>query len=329
MSAGDLVPAGGLPGSDLNLGPDEGLNEPLEPQLGHDLGISRVRGKKRRREWVQLLIDALHYRRTQIGLALFLFIVAVAVVGPYVAPYSPSEFIVAPFAKPSSIAKFGGDNLGRDVLTRVLYGGRSVLVLSIIATAIGMILGVSLGLFAGYARAAIDDVIMRLLDVLLAFPQIVFVLLLVSVLGPRLWLIVLTVGLSHAPRIARVARGSTLEIRERDFVKAAESLGVSRLKIAFTEILPNITSPLLVEFGLRLTYSIGLIAALSFLGFGLQPPAADWGLMINENRIGLIIQPYSIFVPVALIAILTIGVNLATDGMARAMIGIERDTGAA
>ena len=211
----------------------------------------------------------------------------------------------------------------------MLYGGRSVLILSIIATAVGMIIGVSLGLIAGYARAAVDDVIMRLLDVLLAFPQIVFVLLLVSVLGPRLWLIVLTVGLSHAPRIARVVRGATLEVKERDFVKAAESLGVSRFKIAFTEILPNITSPLLVEFGLRLTYSIGIIAALSFLGFGLQPPPADWGLMINENRIGLVIQPYSVFVPVALIAILTIGVNLATDGMARAMIGIERDTGAA
>jgi peptide/nickel transport system permease protein len=329
VSADNLVPAGGPPLSDLDLGPDEGINEPLEPRLGRGFDVAPVRGKRRRRESVQLLIDALHYRRTQIGLALFLFIVAIAVIGPYFAPYSPSEFVTMPFAKPSSIAKFGGDNLGRDVFTRVLYGGRSVLVLSIIATAIGMFLGVSLGLFAGYARAAIDDVIMRLLDVLLAFPQIVFVLLLVSVLGPRLWLIVLTVGLSHAPRIARVARGSTLEIKERDFVKAAESLGVSRFKIAFTEILPNITSPLLVEFGLRLTYSIGLIAALSFLGFGLQPPSADWGLMINENRIGLVIQPYSIFVPVALIAILTIGVNLATDGMARAMIGIERDTGAA
>jgi peptide/nickel transport system permease protein len=329
VSADNLVPAGGPPMSDLDLGPDGGINEPLEPRLGKGLDVSPVRGKRRRRESVQLLIDALHYRRTQIGLALFLFIVAIAVIGPYFAPYSPSEFVTMPFAKPSSIAKFGGDDLGRDVLTRVLYGGRSVLILSIIATAIGMLLGVSLGLFAGYARAAIDDVIMRLLDVLLAFPQIVFVLLLVSVLGPRLWLIVLTVGLSHAPRIARVARGSTLEVKERDFVKAAESLGVSRSKIAFTEILPNITSPLLVEFGLRLTYSIGLIAALSFLGFGLQPPSADWGLMINENRIGLVIQPYSIFVPVALIAILTIGVNLVTDGMARAMIGIERDTGAA
>jgi peptide/nickel transport system permease protein len=328
VSPDGLVPAGGPPLSDLDLGPDEGVAEPVEPRLGHDLGLSPARGKRRRKEWLQLLIDALHYRRTQIGLALFLLIVAIAVIGPYVAPYSPSEFVVRPFAKPSSIATLGGDNLGRDVLTRVLYGGRSVLILSLIATSFGMIAGVSFGLFAGYARPAIDDVVMRLLDVLLAFPQIVFVLLMVSVLGPRLWLIVLTVGLSHAPRIARVARGSTLDVKERDFVKAAESLGVSRFKIAFTEILPTITSPLFVEFGLRLTYSIGLIAALSFLGFGLQPPAADWGLMINENRVGLIIQPYSIFVPVALIAILTIGVNLATDGMARAMIGIERDTGA-
>jgi peptide/nickel transport system permease protein len=314
--------------SDINLGPDEGLNEPLEPQLGHGLGAAPVRGKRRRSEWVQLFADALHYRRTQIGLGLFLAIVALAVVGPYVAPHSPFEFVVAPFAKPNDVARLGGDVLGRDVLSRVLYGGRSVLILSFIATAIGMIIGVSLGLFAGYARAAVDDVIMRLLDVFLAFPQIVLVLLLVSVLGPRLWLIVLTVGLSHAPRIARVARGSTLEVKERDFVKAAESLGVSRLKIAFGEILPTITSPLFVEFGLRLTYSIGLIAALSFLGFGMQPPACDWGLMINENRIGLIIQPYSVFIPVALIAILTIGVNLATDGISRAMIGIERDTGA-
>ena len=315
--------------SDINLGPEEGLNEPLEPQLGHGMDMAPVRGKRRRKEWVQLLYDALHYRRTQIGLALCLFVLAVAIIGPYFAPYSPFEFIVKPFAKPSSAAVLGGDVLGRDVLSRVLYGGRSVLILSFIATAVGMIIGVSLGLFAGYARAAVDEVIMRILDVFLAFPQIVLVLLLVSVLGPRLWLIVLTVGLSHAPRIARVARGSTLEVKERDFVKAAESLGVSRLKIAFGEILPTITSPLFVEFGLRLTYSIGLIAALSFLGFGMQPPACDWGLMINENRIGLVIQPYSIFVPVAMIAILTIGVNLATDGMARAMIGIERDTGAA
>jgi len=318
-----------LQGEDPRLhGPGLELSEEIIGPGFKEVPAPRAQGARRRREWVQLLRDALHYRRTQIGLALLGFIVLIAVVGPLLAPHSPTAFITKPFAPPSAIARLGGDNLGRDVYSRVLYGGRSVLILSVLATAVGMIMGVSLGLLAGYSRAAVDDVIMRILDVLLAFPQIVFVLLMVSVLGPRLWLIVLTVGLSHAPRIARVARGSTLEVRERDFVKAAESLGVSRSKILFGEILPTITSPLLVEFGLRLTYSIGLIAALSFLGFGLQPPSCDWGLMINENRIGLVIQPYSVFVPVALIAILTIGVNLATDGLARAMIGIERDTGA-
>ena len=192
---------------------------------------------------MQLLIDALRYRRARVGLALFLFIVAVAVVGPYLAPYSPVEFVTGPYAKPSSVAPLGGDSIGRDVLSRVLYGGRSVLVLAFIATAIGMLLGIALGLFAGYSRAAIDDLVMRVLDALLAFPEIIFVLLLVSVVGPRLWLIVLTVGLSHAPRVARVARGCTLDTREQDFVKAAESLGVSRVRIAFGEILPAITSP--------------------------------------------------------------------------------------
>ena len=325
MSVDDWAPAAERPVDAGDAGAVEAFNE----TLGHDLEFSPARGKKRRREWVQLLIDALHYRRTQVGLAMFVFIVAIAVVGPHVAPYSPTEFVVAPYAKASAIAKLGGDNLGRDVLTRVLYGGRSVLILATIATAIGMILGVSLGLTAGYARTAIDEVIMRLLDVLLAFPSIVLVLLMVSVLGPQPWLIVLIVGVSHAPPLARVVHGVTQDVRQRDFVTAAESLGVSHLKIAFTEILPNITSPLVVEFGLRLTYSIGTIASLSFLGFGMQPPAADWGLMINENRMGLVIQPYAVFVPVMLIAILTIGVNLFSDGVGHALIGLERDTGSA
>jgi peptide/nickel transport system permease protein len=292
-----------------------------------DFGLSPGRGKRRRREWVQLPLDALHYRVTQVGLAMFLFIVALAVIGPYIAPYSPVEFVTDPYAKPSSIAWLGGDNLGRDVLSRVLCGGRSVLILSFSATAIGMLLGVSVGLIAGYARTAVSEVIMRGLDVLLAFPQIVFVLLLISVLGPQLWLLVLGVGVTLAPPIARVVYGATMEVKERDFVMAAESLGVSHFKIAFTEILPSIVSPLMVEFGLNLTFAIGTIASLSFLGFGIQPPAADWGLMINENRIGLVVQPYSVLVPVALIAILAVGVNLVTDGVAHAMIGIDRDTG--
>jgi peptide/nickel transport system permease protein len=125
-----------------------------------------------------------------------------------------------------------------------------------------------------------------------------------------------------------VTRGAALEVVERDFVKSAEALGESRWSILVGELLPNISSPLLVEFGLRLTYSIGLVAAVSFLGFGLQPPAADWGLMINENRVGLTIQPWPVVLPVIAVGLLTIGTNLITDGIARAAIGIGRSSAA-
>jgi peptide/nickel transport system permease protein len=187
-----------------------------------------------------------------------------------------------------------------------------------------MVVGVTIGLLAAYTRNWLDDVLMRAMDVVLAFPQIVFALLLISTVGPQFWLIVLTVGASHAPRVARVTRAAAMEIMVRDFVLFAEALGEARRRILFGEVLPNISSPLLVEFGLRLTYSIGLVAAISFLGFGMQPPAADWGLMINENRIGLTIQPWPVLLPVVAIGLLTIGTNLITDGISRAAIGLGR-----
>jgi peptide/nickel transport system permease protein len=165
---------------------------------------------------------------------------------------------------------------------------------------------------------------MRGNDVLLSFPAIIFVLLAVSAVGPKLWLIVLTVGFTHAPRVARVMRGAGQEVVERDFIKAAEVVGEKRWRIVTGELLPNVTSPLLVEIGLRMTYSINLVAAVSFLGFGLQPPTADWGLMINENRLALGIQPWSVFLPVLAIGLLTVGTNLVTDGVARAAIGLDR-----
>jgi peptide/nickel transport system permease protein len=282
----------------------------------------------RRSEWLMIIAEAWRMGRTKIGVGIFGGIVLLAIVGPWIAPYSPTEFVAPPFTPPDIPTMWlGSDYIGHDVLTRVLYGGRTVILLSLAATVIGLVLGVTLGLITGYARRWIDETVMRILDVVLAFPQIVLTLLFVSIVGPKLWLIVLMVGISHAPRIARVTRAATLEVAQRDFVHAAEAFGIARWKILFNEILPSITSPLLVEFGLRLTYSIGLIAALSFLGFGMQPPAADWGLMINENQIGVIIQPWPVVVPVILIGILTIGTNLIADGLGRALIGIERDTG--
>lgn len=265
--------------------------------------------------------------RTKIGVLLVALLVALALFGPFFAPHSPTEFAGAPYAQPSGAVPLGTDNLGRDVLSRFLWGGRSILGLSLLATALGLVLGVSIGLVAAYTRSILDDVLMRAMDVILAFPSIVLALVVVATIGPKLWLLVLVVGLTTTPRVARVTRGASLEIVERDFVQAAEVLGESRAKILFGEILPSITSPLMVEASLRLTYSIGLIAGLSFLGFGLQPPAADWGLMINENRQALTIQPWGAVMPVIAIALLTIGTSMIGDGLSRAAIGIERGGG--
>ena len=278
---------------------------------------------RRRSQWTGILASALHYTRTRIGLGIVAAIVLVAVAGPLVAPHSPTEFVAVPNSGPSSAATFGADALGRDVLSRFLHGGRTVLWLAAAATLLGVVVGTVVGLVAAYARGWVDDVLMRANDVMLAFPQIIFVLLAVSAIGPKLWLIVLTVGATHAPRVARVMRGAAQEVVERDFIKAAEAVGEKRLRIVFGELLPNVTSPLLVEIGLRMTYSIGLVAAVSFLGFGLQPPTADWGLMINENRLSITVQPWAVVLPVAAIGLLTVGTNLVTDGIARAAIRLE------
>ncbi len=278
----------------------------------------------RRRPWLGILAGALRMTRTRIGVGIVTVVLLVAVCGPLIAPYSPTEFVAVPNSPPSSEALFGADALGRDVWSRFLHGGLSVLWMAAAATLIGVVLGVTVGLVAAYARNWVDDVLMRGNDVLLAFPQIILALLAVSALGPRLWLIVLIVGLTHAPRVARVIRGAAQEVVERDFVMAAEAVGEKRTRIIFGELLPNVTSPLLVELGLRMTYSIGLVAAISFLGFGLQPPAADWGLMINENRLAITVQAWSVLLPVLAIGLLTVGTNLVTDGIARAAIGLDR-----
>ena len=269
-----------------------------------------------------LLGDAARLTRTRIGLGIVGVIVLVALAGPLIAPHSPTEFVAIPNSAPSGEALFGADALGRDVWSRFLHGGRSVLWLAVASTVLGMVVGVVVGLIAAYSRNWLDDVLMRLNDVLLAFPQIILALLAVSAFGPKLWLIVLCVGGTHAPRVARVIRGAAQEVVERDFVKAAEAVGERRSRIIFGEVLPNVTSPLLVELGLRMTYSIALIAGLSFLGFGLQPPSSDWGLMINENRLSINVQPLAVLLPVAAIGLLTVGTNLVTDGIALSLIHI-------
>jgi peptide/nickel transport system permease protein len=256
-----------------------------------------------------------------------LLVVLLALLGPLLASQAPTQFVGPPFGAPSAAALLGTDYLGRDVLSRLLWGGRTVVWMTFAATSMGMALGVSLGLVAGYSRNALDDAIMRTLDAVLAVPMIILVLLFVSILGPELWLIVLVVAAAWTPGIARVSRGVTLEVVSKEFVQAAEALGVPRHRILFREILPSLTTPLMVEFGLRLTWSISIIAAVSFLGFGIQPPQADWGLMINENRNGISVQPWAVAGPAMCIALLAVGTNLVADGFGRTVAGIDRQGG--
>jgi peptide/nickel transport system permease protein len=268
-----------------------------------------------------LLRRALRLRRTQIGVVLCLLVLAAAFLGPLLAPHSPTSFVAAPFSPAGVGGPFGTDNLGRDVLSRFLAGGQTLMILALLATAVGVGLGAAVGVLAAYVRGWLDELLMRTGDVALAFPQLVLALLFLSIIGPKLWLLVLMVGMGHLPRVARVVRGAALSVVERDFVKAAESVGIPRWRIMLGEIAPNISGTLAVEFGLRLTYSIGLVAGLSFLGLGLQPPTPDWGLMINENRVALTVAPWAVVLPVIAIAVLTVGTNLVTDGLAKAAVG--------
>jgi peptide/nickel transport system permease protein len=271
--------------------------------------------------------SALKLWRTRIGLALVGLLVAIAIFGPFVAPHGPNEFFgLAPNSPPSSKALFGTDHSGYDVWSRFLYGGRQILVMAVLATALGLALGTLVGLTAAYSRNALDDVLMRGMDVILAFPQIMLALVAIATVGPSASLIVLTVGLTTMPRVARISRGAAQPIVERDFVAAAEALGLPRLRILVREVLPNVLSPLLVEANLRLTYSIGLIASLAFLGFSANTnDAADWGFMIQENRLALSSnQPWGVVLPMLAIALLTVGTGLVGDGLARSAAGIDR-----
>lgn len=269
----------------------------------------------------------LRYRTAQVGVALVAATVALALLGPLFAPHVPEDLIATPFERPREGTYLGTDFLGRDVLSRVLYGGRSVIGLALAATLLAYVIGIPVGLFAGYSRSLGDGLVMRAMDVLIAFPPLLFVLVVATGAGRSLSALVAAVATIHVPRIAYIVRAATAEVAVRAYVEAAVSRGERTISILRREILPNIVPTLLADFGVRLTASILLIAAINYLGLGLQPPASDWALMISENRDALTIQPWVIAIPAALIACLTIGVNLIGDGIARSLgTSIDRET---
>ena len=254
----------------------------------------------------------------RLGLALVAAIFALAFLGPLVSPYPPTAILGVPFAGPSHGHVLGMDELGRDALARYLNGGAALIIVAFLATILAYVVGIPLGMAAGYRRGPFDLVTIAIVDLILSFPPIVFVLVLLAAAGPRLSIVVIGIATIHAPRVVRITRAVSVDIATQEFVEAAVARGESLASILLHDILPNVWTPVLADFGIRLTGSVILFSSLSYLGFGQAPPAADWGLMISENRAGMIIQPWVVVLPATTIALLAIGVNLMADGVARA-----------
>jgi peptide/nickel transport system permease protein len=243
-----------------------------------------------------------------------------AILGETLAPDDP--FATDPLddlAAPSGEHLFGTDRVGRDVLSRVIVGARDILIVAPAATLLGTVLGTALGLVTGYFRGPIDDVLSRFIDAFLALPTVIIGLLAIVSLGTSKLTVIIVIGLVFAPIIARTVRAAVLQEREMEYVSAAHLRNERTSYILFAEILPNVMGPVLVEFTVRLGYAIFTVATLSFLGFGIQPPAPDWGLQVFEHY-GLISGGYwwPVLFPALAIAILVVGVNLIADGIAKA-----------
>jgi peptide/nickel transport system permease protein len=258
-----------------------------------------------------------------IGLFLTVFILLLALLGPWLSPYEAQEMVGARYSLPKSGSVLGTDYLGQDVLSRVLHGGVSIVWMSVASSLLGLFTGVVFGLIAGFFKNRVDQAIIWIADIFLAFPHLILVLLVVSMLGRDKWLIAITVAIAFVPGVIRLTRGLTLSISKHEYIEVAEMMGYPYYQVLLREILPNILTPLLIHLGTMLSWSVALLSGLSFLGYGVAPPEADWGLMVNENKGGLQIQPFSILIPIVLIAIFALGTNLLAEGFGRKFSRIE------
>jgi ABC-type dipeptide/oligopeptide/nickel transport system permease subunit len=219
-----------------------------------------------------------------VGLSVLSFWTFIAIFAEQVAPFDPFKTVSGARQPPSLEFWFGTDRLGRDVLSRVLFGARISLLLGLISVALGSIVGSVLGLVSGYYRTWIDTLIMRAMDAMLAFPGILLALVVIAALGPSIQNVMIAVGVATVPRYARLIRGTVLSLREQPYIDAARVLGVRDIKIVFRHVLPNTVAPLLVLSTLQVGNAISVGAGLSFLGMGAQPPTAEWGLMAAVGR---------------------------------------------
>lgn len=255
-------------------------------------------------------------RAAMVGGLIVLLFVAVALLAPLIVPYPPNEGDLAKrLSPPSREHLLGTDPLGRDLLSRVIYGARISLQIQVVSVAIALVVGTILGLLGGYYGGAIDHVIMRLMDILLAFPGIFLAISIIAVLGPGLVNLMLAAGIYSVPQFARIVRGSVLSLKEKEFIEAARAVGERDLSILFRYILPNSMAPIIIQTTLRMATVLLTASGLSFLGLGVQPPTAEWGAMLSNARAYLITAPHVATVPGLAIMLVVMGFNLFGDGL--------------
>ena len=265
---------------------------------------------------------ALRTTAGRVGLAIVLLHLMLALIGPWLAPHSPTEFqhplSENQLAPPSSKFWLGTDQFARDVFSRLLSGATSIIWLSVAGTALGIGLGTVIGMSSGYKGGMVDEIVMRIVDGMYAFPTLLLALLVLTTLGSSDINIILSIGVVFTPGPARVIRSTTLSLRNMEFVQGARLRGESTPYIIFREILPNLLPVLGVEATVRLSYAILTVASLGFLGLGVQPPSPDWGLTIAESRKFLANAPWVALAPATAVASLVVGVNLLADGLRQA-----------
>ncbi|HLW28377.1 MAG TPA: ABC transporter permease [Kiloniellales bacterium] len=252
-----------------------------------------------------------------IGLVITVTMVLAAILAPWVAPYPGSQVLGGVWEPASSQYLLGTDNLGRDLLSRLIYGGRTTIFIASMATALAFILGSVLGFTAAVFGGWVDQVMSRLVDLLMSIPTLIFALVILSVLPSTIPILILVMGILDSTRVYRLSRAVAVDINVMDFVEAAKLRGEGRGWIIFREILPNALSPLVAELGLRFIFAVLFLSALSFLGLGVQPPHADWGGMVRENREGIVFGIAAALIPAGAIAALAISVNLVADWVLR------------
>ncbi|HZO26648.1 MAG TPA: ABC transporter permease [Chloroflexota bacterium] len=259
-------------------------------------------------------------RAAVVGLALTLTFVLLALLAPILAPHDPTAFTLGQQLKPPSATNLlGTDELGRDILSRILYGARITLLITLGAVLVSLVVGTLLGVVAGFLGGWSDTLVMRLMDVLLAMPGFLLAIAIIAALGAGTFNVVVAVGVFSIPAFARVARGSTLSVKQQDYVLAARALGGPSAAIMWRHVLPNVTPPLVVQTTLRLATAILTASGLSFLGLGPQPPTPEWGAMLSTGRNMITSSPQLATIPGLAILLVAIGFNLLGDGLRDAL----------